>query len=324
MYNQTRVKIFTTHSVTYDVTKYEHHVQGQWWYPNGPSKDRKENARMRRNNIGHDVKWMLDQRVAMHQQMVFDKFNLKIERFTPSPWPHHGHAVDMYINELGENWDCVVLFDIDCIPLNRDITPEVVDRVMSTDVIVGNAQYPLHKACQMNKIDPSYNVTTYAGPMFIAFSRKTYNLLGKPSFTQTSKYDIGGGVTAAAVERDIPVELLLPIYYDGAPVKPEQLQPVEWYNGCSRTKKHWKLPIRIDPSKLTGKDWYRQGKFHKLITNQPIDLEKTYVYSTGTIYGHNDIYHAFEIKRLNAHKECGQTDNTDKFIDMCRQTLDSI
>jgi len=54
----------------------------------------------------------------------------------------------------------------------------------------------------------------YASPAFIAFSKKTYEELGRPSFQGTKIWDVGGELTYRAREKNMPVVLMYPSHVE--------------------------------------------------------------------------------------------------------------
>jgi hypothetical protein len=71
--------------------------------------------------------------------------------------------------------------------------------------LVGAAQ-------RANHIDNNEHL--YAAPFCLALTRTAYDALGRPSFVETSRGDVGEELTYIAEERGIPVELSLPIASD--------------------------------------------------------------------------------------------------------------
>lgn len=141
----------------------------------------------------------VSQEIVDAQKKVFDHFKIPLVQVKPEVWHGHGGTIDRFISDMKE-WDHLVIFDIDCIPLDADIVNETIAAVDNHIGIVGIAQKASHIP----------NSIIYAGPAFIAFSRKTYELLGKPTFGCTDRSDCAAELTYIAREKGIEVMLLYP------------------------------------------------------------------------------------------------------------------
>jgi len=138
------------------------------------------------------------------QKKVFEHFNANILQIKPSKWVRHGLAINDYIDSIGENWEYLVLFDIDCVPLDDKIIPESIEWALSNTGVFGVAQ-------NANHIKDSI---VYAAPSFMVFSKKTYNLLGRPSFAGNSRSDTGGELTHECIAKGYDVKLLYPTEFE--------------------------------------------------------------------------------------------------------------
>lgn len=136
------------------------------------------------------------------QQKVFKKFGFKIEQHLCEPWVKHGKHVDDFLNTIEDENEIVVLFDIDCIPLNSDIIPKAVKWASENIGIYSMAQtagwlgFPI----------------IHAAPAFMVFSIKTYNKLGRPSFLETGRSDCGAELTWSARDKGIDIFLMYPTH----------------------------------------------------------------------------------------------------------------
>jgi len=142
----------------------------------------------------------LNQEIVVNQKKVFEHFGLEINQVCCDPWISHAKHVDDYIKNLKNNWEYIIVFDIDCIPLNNEIIPKAVGLIQNEDIIFSVAQRASHIP----------NSIVYASPAFIGFSKKTFNILDKPSFRETSRSDCGGELTHIANEKNVDVVLLYP------------------------------------------------------------------------------------------------------------------
>ena len=136
------------------------------------------------------------------QRKVFEDFGEKIIQIKPETWKGHAHGVDNYLKN--NEWDHVIVVDIDCIPLNKNVIKEAREWVMNNIGLYSVAQNANHLPDSLD----------YASPAFIAFSRKTYEELGEPSFSCNpngiTPWDIGGELTHRAREKNITVKLMYP------------------------------------------------------------------------------------------------------------------
>lgn len=142
----------------------------------------------------------IDKVVLEYQKKVFNYFNLSILQICPEKWGTHGSVIDDYIKSLGEDWEYLVIFDVDCIPLTSTIVPQSINWVKSNTGIIGVAQNANHIK----------NSIIYAGPAFLAFSKKTYGILDRPSFCGNERSDNGGELTHMCLKKGYPINLLYP------------------------------------------------------------------------------------------------------------------
>lgn len=95
--------------------------------------------------------------------------------------------------------DAILLFlDIDAFPTNRDVV-ERAFAAAEAGRIFGVAQTANHV--------PKRNVI-YAAPSFLAVSKRTWLQLGKPSMRANAELDAGMGLSLAAFEQRVPVDIL--------------------------------------------------------------------------------------------------------------------
>lgn len=110
----------------------------------------------------------------------------------------HGRSIDLFL--ALSDYAVVVLLDIDCIPIAADALPKLIAAAESGE-LVGAAQRANH-ICNNNHV--------YAGPFLMALSRKTYQRLGSPSFTETCRGDVAEELTYRAEAKNCPVHYLWP------------------------------------------------------------------------------------------------------------------
>ena len=136
--------------------------------------------------------------VVEGQRKVLEKFGEKIIQIKPKVWGGHAHTIDEYLRN--NDWDHAIVLDIDCIPLNRNVINDAREWALNNLGLYSVAQNPNHIK----------DAPDYASPAFIAFSRKTYEELGKPSFQGSSQWDVGGEFSYRASEKNLSIKLMYP------------------------------------------------------------------------------------------------------------------
>ena len=142
----------------------------------------------------------VDNDIVLYQKKVFEHFGQTIHQIKPDVWRGHGGSIDYFIENHKKRWEYLILFDIDCIPLDNSIIPESIDWIKNNNGLFSIAQKASH-------IKDSI---IYAGPAFISFTKKTYDLMNRPTFTCTDRSDCAGELTHKANEMGLPVNLLYP------------------------------------------------------------------------------------------------------------------
>lgn len=131
------------------------------------------------------------------QKKVFEHFEIPLEQIKTDF--SHPAAIDWYLDK--HEWDAVVIFDADCIPLNKDVVITALSCLTDNLVdVYGAAQKASHIP----------NSKIYCSPAFIAFTKKTYEKIGKPSFHATERGDVGEEITYKAIEKGLILKILLP------------------------------------------------------------------------------------------------------------------
>lgn len=111
----------------------------------------------------------------------------------------HGIWMMEVMERLGPQ-DIVLFFDIDAFPLRSAIVERATD-VARRGGLFGLAQTANHR--------PSRH-EIYAGPMFMAVSKATYERLGRPNLRSSSQYDAAQELSVAARAQDVPIDLVWP------------------------------------------------------------------------------------------------------------------
>lgn len=170
----------------------------------------------------------IDQKIPTLQQNVIEKFNnvqnckyeiLKYNRNDGEIFLDQ--VIDYGVNKLfyEDRYDVILMFDIDCIPLNSDVLQYMFDKAMK-GFIIGNIQ-------RSNHIDNGEHV--YVAPSAICISKDIYEMLGRPSFGPTKRSDIGEELCYIAEEKNIPLETFLPKHSQEFPLN-EKGQPQDLWN----------------------------------------------------------------------------------------------
>ncbi len=148
---------------------------------------------------------VIDPRIPEMQRNVFETLGLTIQQVKPHKWEGHGGTIDGWLRGKDqENSDeVIILWDIDCIPLNTDVIGLAVQYAESGGIF-GIAQKASHIP----------NSIIYAGPAFLAFSMKTWRELGRPTFGCTDRSDCAGELTHAAIEKEYGIRLLYPTHVE--------------------------------------------------------------------------------------------------------------
>jgi len=141
---------------------------------------------------------------AKLQKKIFNKYGYNIDQINVKNWTTHGDAVNQYLSTIDDENEIIVLFDIDCIPLNNNIIQKAVDWCKNNIGIFSLAQ----KAVKLK------NPIIHAAPAFMVFSIKTYNVLGRPSFEENLRSDCGAEMTHAARKKGVEIRMLYPSHVE--------------------------------------------------------------------------------------------------------------
>lgn len=148
------------------------------------------------NNINKDM-------LYWHKE-VMNFFNLKVNyhnlnEVNPGNWMHSVLKVSVS--------DVVMFFEPDCIPLNNNYLTYATYSYLN-DSFVGIGQVSNH-------IPPKSHI--YAGPGFYCMSKKAFNILGEPKFSETYRSDVAEEVSYKAESIGLRYRALLPNYFEKEP-----------------------------------------------------------------------------------------------------------
>lgn len=131
-----------------------------------------------------------------YQMRVFKHFGLHVNQVLHE-WSH-GEALNRFLNN--DSWSKIAIFDIDCIPLHRNVLLDA-ENIVNEGWLYGAAQ----------KANHIKNSQVYCSPAFCCFSREAYEKAGKPTFKETTWHDVGGHFTNELIRVGYRARLLWPV-----------------------------------------------------------------------------------------------------------------
>ena len=169
-----------------------------------------------RNVVFSYYNFQINPDIANYKEQVMAKLisNTDIEYM---PLQYNAKDGDIYpdqvinygLNELfyNQNYDNVLVLDIDCIPLSTDAMHYVFERA-NNGVLIGNAQ-------RSHYLENNEHI--FIGSSCMCVNKSVYEQLGKPSMGPTSRGDIGEELVYLAEERQLPIEIFYPQSYEASP-----------------------------------------------------------------------------------------------------------
>lgn len=155
----------------------------------------------------------IDPAILEHQKKVVEKFNKSNIAYYPvlTEAPP-GYTMDKLVDMLEERGhDAIMFLDVDALPLNDKALDYFFEQAYAGKVI-GSAQ-------RSNHIQNNQHV--FAAPHNVTFTVATYRKLGNPSFMPNYRGDVAEELTFKAEENNVPVEIIMPLRYDAAPIRME-------------------------------------------------------------------------------------------------------
>ena len=135
--------------------------------------------------------------ILQGQGAVFAKLGLELRQER-----HHHKAHGVWMNEViarHQPDDVIVFCDIDAFPLTAQAYQEAVQSA-ERGAVFGLSQFSNHKK----------NTEVYAGPMFMAFTKATWQTLGSPSLKSSERFDAAEVMSARAREQKVALALKPP------------------------------------------------------------------------------------------------------------------
>ena len=139
--------------------------------------------------------------VESHKQ-VMDHFGLSVNYHNLDK-VHHGLWMDWLLENSSS--DIVGIIENDCIPLNPEIIQYCIDYVSQSGTFIGMAQCANH-------IPPFNHI--YAAPCFYFISTEFWKSIGKPSFLENSRSDVGEEISRICDENRITYKALYPTHFE--------------------------------------------------------------------------------------------------------------
>lgn len=151
--------------------------------------------------------------VARHQELVVAKLiegtDTQFRQLNYAEDITPDIALDYGVQELlyNQNFDTILILDIDCIPLSRQALEYTFNQA-EDNRLVGNIQRANHI---------KNNEHLYIGPSCMCFTRTFYDSINRPSFEFTHRGDVGEEITYRAQEYNKRIEYYTPHTYEQLP-----------------------------------------------------------------------------------------------------------
>ena len=153
----------------------------------------------------HSLFWPnINQKLVSAHTHVMRHFGLEVA-YTGQEIPHGEWMNNILANSTA---DIVGFMDIDCVPTNPQIVQQLIQWVSQTKAFIAPAQVSNH-------IPPFSHI--FAAPSFFFIWRKTWEEMGRPTFSETPQADVAENVSYAAEVNRIPYKTLYPLAYTKAP-----------------------------------------------------------------------------------------------------------
>lgn len=143
----------------------------------------------------------VDQEMLAGHKRVMSHFNIPMNYHNLNGF-NHGNWMQWVINNSSS--DVIVFMEPDCIPINKNFI-DYIKYANRHETFVGIAQVSNH-------IPPKSHI--YAAPGFYAISKKAYDKLGQPSFTETLRSDTAEEICYIAENKGLKYRALMPTYFE--------------------------------------------------------------------------------------------------------------
>jgi hypothetical protein len=135
--------------------------------------------------------------VLQKQREVFEVLQIPLKQELANG-VRHGVWMNDVLRRAGPD-DLVVFCDIDAFPLNRAAHEFALAQAQAGSVF-GLAQFSNHRPTK----------DTYAGPMYMALQKGTWERLGRPDMRSSKTFDAAEGLSLAARSQGVPLTLVKP------------------------------------------------------------------------------------------------------------------
>lgn len=139
-------------------------------------------------------------------KMVMDHFEIPINYHQENT--NHGLWMDRVFRQATS--DIIVIFDADCVPINKEKTFDCIRYVKNSKSFLGLAM-------AANHIHPKSHI--YAGGVFYVVAKECWEKLGRPSFTESRRGDCTEEFTYVAEEAGIRYRCLYPTTFEREPAE---------------------------------------------------------------------------------------------------------
>jgi hypothetical protein len=154
---------------------------------------------------------VIDYNLVAYQSMVVNLFKgdaefITIQHHYANHEFSHGNLLTKWTSTIftETNCDCLLILDIDSIPLSREAVDLTFDMAYNGNLI-GNIQ-------RSNHIENGKHV--YVAPSFFCISKSTYKELGRPGFEPNDEGDVAEQFTYNAEKLGIPYIFYMPRHSD--------------------------------------------------------------------------------------------------------------
>jgi hypothetical protein len=155
----------------------------------------------------HSLYWNnIDEKIINSHINVTKHFDINVNYTSANI--KHGFWMENII--LNQNSDIFCFFDVDCVPMNRDIYDKAIQYVAEYDSFIGPAQVSNH-------IYPKSHI--FASPAFFFITKSCYEKLNCPTFVETNRSDVGEEVSYTAEENNKQYRCWYPTMFDSTPVE---------------------------------------------------------------------------------------------------------
>lgn len=158
----------------------------------------------------------IEEKIPYLQKQIINKFNTN--KLCKYEYLHYkkpdGEMTPDQVIEYGleklfyeDNYDTILMLDIDCIPLSTKALEYVFERA-EQGVLVGNVQ-------RSNHLDNGKHI--YPAPSCVCLTKELYEKLDKPSWKPTNRSDIGEELCYIAEDKGVEIEMFMPGKYEEVP-----------------------------------------------------------------------------------------------------------